>query len=164
MIAFEKAEILKMGVSFETEEEMTLFLDVLTEELQRRIEGEGAYLTESGEIPVFQEDPDDDEMLDYLEEQIENAREICSRCKAELRGEILRYREQIAGHSPDYPDELLHIKIEELDLSVRSFNCLKRAGINSLGDILAHGELSDIRNLGRKGITEITQMLREMGL
>ena len=50
--------------------------------------------------------------------------------------------------------------LEALDLSVRSYNCLKRAGIQTVGDILACGDLSNIRNLGRKSEEEIRQKLQ----
>lgn len=57
-------------------------------------------------------------------------------------------------------------KIEELDLSVRSYNCLKRAGINTIGDLTQKNEeeMMRVRNLGRKSLKEVIQKLRERGL
>ena len=57
-------------------------------------------------------------------------------------------------------------KIEELDLSVRSYNCLKRAGINTVGDLTQKNEeeMMRVRNLGRKSLKEVIQKLREIGL
>jgi len=57
-------------------------------------------------------------------------------------------------------------KIEELDLSVRSYNCLKRAGINTVGDLTQKNEeeMIRVRNLGRKSLKEVVQKLREIGL
>lgn len=57
----------------------------------------------------------------------------------------------------DYTD----VRIEELELSVRAFNCLKRANINTLGDLLERTEedLGKVRNLGKKSIEEIRQRL-----
>lgn len=57
-------------------------------------------------------------------------------------------------------------KIEELDLSVRSYNCLKRAGINTVGDLTQKNEeeMMRVRNLGRKSLKEVVQKLREIGL
>ncbi|MCR4760546.1 MAG: hypothetical protein K5705_09830 [Oscillospiraceae bacterium] len=164
MIAFEKAEILQMGISFETDEEMTQFLTVLTEELQRRIEEKRADLAEQNQLSYFSEDTYDEEIEDFSEICIEDYEETYCRCKSVLRAEILRYRSQIAGRTPHCADKLLDVTIEELELSIRSFNCLKRVGIHTLGDILMHGDLSDIRNLGRRGVEEVTQKLREMGL
>ena len=58
------------------------------------------------------------------------------------------------------------ITIEELNLSVRSYNCLKREGINSVGDLRqkSEAELMDIRNFGQKSIDEVKGKLDELGL
>lgn len=58
------------------------------------------------------------------------------------------------------------ITIEELNLSVRSYNCLKREGINSVGDLIqkSEAELMDIRNFGQKSIDEVKTKLDELGL
>ena len=60
----------------------------------------------------------------------------------------------------------LEKKIEELDLSVRSYNCLKRAGINTVGELTqkTSEEMMRVRNLGRKSLKEVQQKLREIGL
>ena len=68
--------------------------------------------------------------------------------------------------SDDYEDEEEEEQlIESLDLSIRSFNCLKRAGINTIKEIcaLTDDELCHIRNIGRKGIEEIKQKITEKG-
>lgn len=61
---------------------------------------------------------------------------------------------------------LLDAPIEELELSVRSFNCLKRAGINSIGDLCARteNEMAKVRNLGKKSMEEVKQKLAALGL
>ncbi len=58
------------------------------------------------------------------------------------------------------------ITIEELNLSVRSYNCLKREGINQVGDLVekSETELMDIRNFGQKSIDEVKLKLEELGL
>ena len=58
------------------------------------------------------------------------------------------------------------ITIEELNLSVRSYNCLKREGINAVGDVImkSESELMDIRNFGQKSIDEVKVKLVELGL
>jgi DNA-directed RNA polymerase subunit alpha len=60
----------------------------------------------------------------------------------------------------------LAITIEELNLTVRSYNCLKREGINTVGDLVqkSEAELMDIRNFGQKSIEEVKQKLDELGL
>ena len=63
-------------------------------------------------------------------------------------------------------DKLMEMTIEELDLSVRSFNCLKRANINTVEDLVSktQEEMIKVRNLGRKSLEEVIQKLAMMGL
>ena len=60
----------------------------------------------------------------------------------------------------------LETPIEDLDFSVRAFNCLKRANINTLGDLTAKSELEmmKIRNLGKKSLKEVIDKIKGMGL
>ena len=63
-------------------------------------------------------------------------------------------------------DKVLEMTIEELDLSVRSFNCLKRAGIDTVEDLINRTEedMIKVRNLGRKSLEEVIQKLASLGL
>ncbi|MBR2965746.1 MAG: DNA-directed RNA polymerase subunit alpha [Clostridia bacterium] len=63
-------------------------------------------------------------------------------------------------------DRVLEMTIEELDLSVRSFNCLKRAGIDTVEDLINRTEedMIKVRNLGRKSLEEVIQKLNSLGL
>ncbi|HVJ47509.1 DNA-directed RNA polymerase subunit alpha [Desulfitobacterium sp.] len=63
-------------------------------------------------------------------------------------------------------DKILEMTIEELDLSVRSYNCLKRAGINSVEELTLKTEedMIKVRNLGRKSLEEVEFKLKELGL
>ena len=62
--------------------------------------------------------------------------------------------------------KVLEMTIEELDLSVRSFNCLKRAGIDTVEDLTnrTEGDMIKVRNLGRKSLEEVIQKLASLGL
>lgn len=62
-------------------------------------------------------------------------------------------------------EKVLEMTIEELDLSVRSFNCLKRAGINTVEDLInkSEDEMMKVRNLGRKSLEEVIQKLESLG-
>lgn len=62
-------------------------------------------------------------------------------------------------------EKILEMTIEDLDLSVRSFNCLKRAGINTVEDLINKSEedMMKVRNLGRKSLEEVTQKLNSLG-
>ncbi|MGN1050910.1 MAG: DNA-directed RNA polymerase subunit alpha [Acutalibacteraceae bacterium] len=62
-------------------------------------------------------------------------------------------------------EKVLEMTIEELDLSVRSFNCLKRAGINTVEDLISKSEedMMKVRNLGRKSLEEVVYKLNSLG-
>lgn len=63
-------------------------------------------------------------------------------------------------------EHALDMTIEELDLSVRSYNCLKRAGINTVQELVnkTEDEMMEVRNLGRKSLDEVIQKLNALGL
>ena len=66
----------------------------------------------------------------------------------------------------DTSSKVLDMTIEDLDLSVRSFNCLKRANINTVADLTAKTEddMMKVRNLGRKSLEEVKKKLEDLGL
>ena len=66
----------------------------------------------------------------------------------------------------DKKDKVLEMTIEELDLSVRAYNCLKRAGINSVAELVLKNQedMMKVRNLGRKSLEEVEQKLSGLGL
>ncbi len=66
----------------------------------------------------------------------------------------------------DAKEKVLEMTIEELDLSVRSFNCLKRAGINTVEDLInkTEEEMMKVRNLGKKSLDEVINKLHSFGL
>jgi DNA-directed RNA polymerase subunit alpha len=70
---------------------------------------------------------------------------------------------QPAARTPNAMDDIL---IEELELGVRSYNCLKRAGIQTVGDLVSktEGELNAIPNFGKKSIDEVIETLHARGL
>ncbi|MBQ6119079.1 MAG: DNA-directed RNA polymerase subunit alpha, partial [Clostridia bacterium] len=62
--------------------------------------------------------------------------------------------------------QTLEMTVEELDLSVRSFNCLKRANIHKVGDLIEKSEddMMKVRNLGKKSLDEVVAKLAQFGL
>ncbi len=104
-----------------------------------------------------------------------NADEATSPCRKDHE------RISCAVHQPDGPrkrrrnhgrkrrrqkEKILEITIEELDLSVRSYNCLKRAGINTVEELIMRDEeeMMKVRNLGKKSLEEVQQKLEALGL
>lgn len=71
----------------------------------------------------------------------------------------------MAEKSDDEASKVLDLTIDELDLSVRSFNCLKRAGINTVEDLINKSEedMMKVRNLGRKSLEEVIAKLNSFG-
>ena len=66
----------------------------------------------------------------------------------------------------DESSKVLSMSIEDLELSVRSFNCLKRAGINTVEELTnkTPEDMMKVRNLGRKSLEEVLAKLKELGL
>lgn len=66
----------------------------------------------------------------------------------------------------DQKEKVLEMTIEELDLSVRSYNCLKRAGINTVQELTQKSEedMMKVRNLGRKSLDEVKYKLNDLNL
>ncbi len=74
--------------------------------------------------------------------------------------------EIIVDKGDDDSKKVLEMTIEELDLSVRSFNCLKRAGVNTVEDLITKTEedMMKVRNLGKKSLDEVVAKLHSFGL
>lgn len=92
---------------------------------------------------------------------------------------IIKYLQLFTGLTEELPEEepepedeedelskILEMPIEELELSVRSYNCLKRAGINTVDELTQRTEedMMKVRNLGKKSLEEVTNKLAELGL
>lgn len=80
--------------------------------------------------------------------------------------EIAKSTEVMKEADTESDDRVLERTIEELDLSVRSYNCLKRAGINTVHDLTekSEAEMMKVRNLGRKSLEEVKLKLIDLGL
>ena len=86
-----------------------------------------------------------------------------------MDGNVIEEEEEVPDFPPEEIDDsakVLEMTIDDLDLSVRSFNCLKRAGINTVADLAQKTEedMMKVRNLGRKSLDEVKKKLEELGL
>ncbi len=74
--------------------------------------------------------------------------------------------EIMVGKDDKGKEKILEMTIEELDLSVRAFNCLKRAAINTVGDLInkTEGDMMKVRNLGKKSLEEVIAKLDALGV
>jgi DNA-directed RNA polymerase subunit alpha len=80
--------------------------------------------------------------------------------------ELPEAAEEISEHGMDKMSEILNRSVEELELSVRSYNCLKNANIQTIGELVQKTEAEMLRtkNFGRKSLNEIKEILANMGL
>ncbi len=74
--------------------------------------------------------------------------------------------EVMSAKKEDVKIDVMNMSIDELELSVRSFNCLKRAGINTVSELTnkTPDEMMKVRNLGRKSLEEVLEKLKDLGL
>jgi len=80
--------------------------------------------------------------------------------------EKIKEEEFMIEREDEQNSQILEMQIEDLDLSVRSYNCLKRAGINTVEELTQKSEedMMKVRNLGKKSLKEVKQKLDELGL
>src|SRR4029078_8043692 len=80
--------------------------------------------------------------------------------------EVPESAEEISDRGIDKMSDQLNRSVEELELSVRSYNCLKNAGIQTIGELVQKSESEMLRtkNFGRKSLNEIKEILQTMGL
>jgi DNA-directed RNA polymerase subunit alpha len=80
--------------------------------------------------------------------------------------ESARNLDVMVERKDDEKEKVLEMNIDELELSVRSYNCLKRAGINTVEELCnrSHDDMMKVRNLGRKSMEEVVAKLKELGL
>ncbi|HOB23118.1 MAG TPA: DNA-directed RNA polymerase subunit alpha C-terminal domain-containing protein, partial [Bacillota bacterium] len=75
-------------------------------------------------------------------------------------------QEEVQEEEEDEMSKILEMPIEELDLSVRSYNCLKRAGINTVEELIkkTEADMMKVRNLGKKSLEEVKNKLASLNL
>ena len=79
--------------------------------------------------------------------------------------EKMKTQEILVSQDDEKQTKKLEMSIEDLDLSVRSYNCLKRAGIHTVQDLVKKSEddMLKVRNLGKKSLDEVMNKLQELG-
>ena len=81
-------------------------------------------------------------------------------------GRVSKIDEEKKALRESIPEDLYNMLVEQLDLSVRAMNCLRRSGINTIGELISTGEkeLMSLRNFGQKSRQEIDERLKALGL
>ena len=150
-----RTELLHNGLIFETVEEAELFAQIVLEELEVRIGAEISNGLDCLKLAELDACTTQAESQAWLEKNRPDYREIVKAQSATLDQEIMALRERIPGLIAQDRRDFGDWPIEELGLGIRSLNCLKRAGLKTVRDILSYGDLSRIRNLSRSCVEEI---------
>ncbi len=81
-------------------------------------------------------------------------------------GDIISSKTEEVVEPASQNGNVINMQIEDLELSVRAFNCLKRAGINTVKELTdkTSDEMMKVRNLGKKSLDEVIAKLHELGL
>lgn len=81
-------------------------------------------------------------------------------------GQLVPVEEEQEAVATDIPEEKFNMPVEQLDLSVRTMNCLRHAGITTVGEVISRGqkELMGLRNFGQKSLTELSERFETLGL
>lgn len=162
---FNVERLKKMGLEFETEAELALFSEVITGAFTQRLIAAGEQLIDfEGFTSYYEGKAEEDAVLKWLNGSFEDGKKVIAQCEKQLSREIVQYRSEIPGLCPSPSTALLETTLEELDLSVRCFNTLKRAGLNTVSDVLTFGDLAKIRTLGGRCVNEMKQKLIELGI
>ena len=113
-----------------------------------------------------------EEFEDYLMNHAENIQPIMSSVSRRIReltddlSMITKMTNEVLDKEENEKEKVLVMSIDELELSVRSYNCLKRAGINTVEELTnrTSEDMMKVRNLGRKSLEEVLAKLKELGL
>ena len=155
----------RVGIVFRTEEETALFLSCLRRAAEIRLGGElEAEMPELMELPLGEDEAVDEVMGAWVRDHEETFQRMKERVEEALERELLAWRGQIPGVLPCPEAILCDTPLEDLNLSVRSYNCLRRAGYHTAGEVAACRDFTRIRSLGAKNAAEITEALRAIGL
>ncbi len=134
---FNSTYLRTVGINFESFKIAMEFLAVLQEELQVRVGRGIADVLSSEQLRLYEECSSQEEASAWLRDNRPDYPEIINHCKCELHYEILHYRDSILGVSSLDPIPYSDMDIYVLDMSIRSTRTLKRAGIHTVGEIIA---------------------------
>lgn len=157
------AGLKQIGIAFETDEESNAFAELIREELEVRIgEAISAKLTKE-QLNEFDALHGQEEASAWLGANCPDYRQIVRQKAGEFKSELLRHRKSIDGLDESFEMRVNSLPIAELKLTPhgRSYNCLKRAGIDTIGELQKVADLSQIRNLTPACEREIEEKLND---
>ena len=157
------AGLKKIGIAFETDDESNAFAELIREELEVRIgEAISAKLNKE-QLNEFDALHGQEETSAWLGANCPDYRQIVRQKAGEFKSELLRHRKSIDGLDESFEMRVNSLPIAELKFTPhgRSYNCLKRAGIDTIGELRKGTDLSQIRNLTPACEREINEKLNE---
>lgn len=157
-----RRKLAEKGISFETPEEEDLFTRVITSALETRIGNAIMQRIGPEKSIAFSRCNAGIETTQWLERNCPDYRDIVLREQKKILHEVMQYKNRIPGMIYQEQDPIRKVTVEELDLGVRSTNCLRRAGIRTVGDLLDYGDYTRIRNLSPSCAEEISDKLEEL--
>ena len=159
---FDAQQLHDLGIEFAETKDTDEFLKILNDELDAKIcnklkeifpgEQQKERIILKDTVLKASVDESNDEKTETIKKIIKNA-------KCSLKSELIEHRKDINGINKTDESIRMGLKVEELDLSVRGFNALKRAGIYTVGEIVSYGDLSTIRFMSPHCIEEINYKL-----
>ena len=159
---FDQKELERHGIRFETVEEGKLFSDIVRKELEVSVGRDLSKNVDQEDLDDFEQCETQEESEAWLNKYCPNFRDIVKSRQQEMACQIMEFRDSIEGVIFEVDQNVMSMTVEELDMSARSTNCLKRAGIHTVRDILEFGPLSRIRNLGERCKKEVLLTLWEV--
>ncbi|MBR3629336.1 MAG: hypothetical protein IKN55_02550 [Oscillospiraceae bacterium] len=159
---FTQMDLWMLGIFFPSEEEETMFLEVLNEDFEIRM---GYRISARLECET-QRELSDSEFEAYIESWVmlnqTEARDLINDCMEEVRQDVLKYRAEIPGILTELPEHLRSLPLDDMNLTVRSYHCLKGAGINTLGEVFDCEDLTAIPYIRKRNVEEILTSLSRM--
>ncbi len=154
---FDAKQLYDLGIEFIDAHDTPLFLEGLNRDLDLRVNNE---ITKSLSAEDLMEvdslsNPVDTRL--WMEERGINQALIIRNEKFKLKKELVKHREKIPGVQKNESLTRLAYLVENMDLGVRSHNSLLRAGIYTVGEVIAAGDLSVIPHIGERNIREINR-------
>lgn len=147
-----------LGIIFPTLSMAQAFADVVREELEERIGRAISELLTGEQLWHFRHLPDPQAATEWLKENCPSYPEIVDYQSHRMKNELLRCRSQIRGALRCAEADRNARRIDMPELSLRSFNCLRRARIDTIGELLALDDLTWVRNLSPACLSEIGEL------
>lgn len=161
----DKGGLKKIGITFRTRQESDTFAEIVKTELEIRIGAEISKGLSEEQLDEFDRlvDGKDEELSDWLEKNVPDMNRKIHKAAGEFKRELINRRTMIDGVCDTYEMRINSTPVERIGLIPwgRSCGCLKRAGIDTVGELRSVPDLSKIKNLSPRCVDEIRTKLAD---